>query len=801
MTSIPPPAEELRLLDHELARLDARRAQLLTRRAWLVGVVQQPSAAATPPGWQGWAPRTPAPSAPARETAPSGVQNVLLTLGGILLAIGAIAFTVVSWGALGIGGRSAVLAAITLGALALPAVLLRRGLSATAEAIACVGLLLTVLDAYALHTAALPDTDPLGYAAAASAVLAALWTGYGLILPRLHVPAPAGIATAQLPLLFWWAASEGGPHLLSAAFLATSAASTSAALLITRAPARVTAAAGAAATGVCGLLTAAGLAFAASTPSEAIEAAAHLACAAALASIAAWRIRHSGLATATAAIGALAVLLATVGVLRTTLPGDWTVVAQLLCAAALLTLVRSRLPRPVRLGVAGTSAAVLALAFLWTLPALGTAVLGPVEQLAGVWAGATDRASVPGADGLAVVTALLLLAGVLAVAHRLGDGRPWRTPAGVAAAAFAWAALTVVPLALSLDHAVESAAHLALATLALATSVATARSTRPSRPLAVTTLACFFTSALTASLLALAAEPTTFLALGTLLALTIAATALHPSGARRSVLAVTAVGAAAGIAVAAPSALELPAHQTAFALLTVPAVTALLGAHLRAHTYALPVELAGAAAALVALTLAATDTPALSLALALAGAIASGTALRADRRPAAAYTAGALFLLATWVRLAASGITTPEAYTLPVTVLALAIGFLRRRRDPEASSWAAYGPGLAVTLLPSLAAAWGDPHWLRPLLLGSAALLVTLLGARHRLQAPLALGGTTLALVAVHELAPYVVQVVGALPRWLPPAAAGMLLLALGATYEQRLRNARRLRELVGRMH
>nr|WP_236071261.1 hypothetical protein [Streptomyces polyasparticus] len=831
MTSIPPPADELRLIDHELARLDARRAQLLARRAWLVSVLQQ----SAPPAARAW--NGPAPTPRPRETAPLGVQNVLLVLGGILLAIGAIAFTVVSWGSMGIGGRSAVLATITLGALALPAVLLRRGLSSTAEAIAAVGLLLTVLDAYALHTAALPDTDPISYAAVACAVLAALWTAYGLFLQDLHLPLPAGVATAQLPLLLWWAASDAGPHLLSAALLVTSAAATAAALRLTRLAVRATAGAGAATTGMVGLLTATGLAFTAETPAAAAEAAAHLLCAAAIALYPAWRTPRTELATGAAAVAALAVLVATAGVLRAALPDDWSVVAELLCAAALLTLVRSSLPRPVRLGVAGTSAAAGALVLAWTLPAIGTSVLGAAEQLHAVWSGAAGRKATPGADGFAVMTALLIVAVTLWGAYRLGAGRAWRVHAAAGTTAALWAALAVLPLSLHLSRPAELAAHLSVAALALAVAVHAARRTprtdtgeRPepeasqappdaktatgtgtgpatgtrmgtARAVSVTALACFYASALTASLLALATEGATLTALGVLLALTVAATALHPTGARQSTLAVTAVAAAAGLALALPFALELPAHRAAFALLVIPAATAVLGARLRAKPYALPVELAGAATAPLALGLTATHTPALSLALALTGVIASGTALRADRRPLAAYTAGALFLLATWVRLAASEITTPEAYTLPVTVPALAIGLLRRRRDAEASSWTAYGPGLAVTLLPSLAAAWGDEHWLRPLLLGSAALLVTLLGARHRLQAPLTLGGVTLALVALHELAPYAVQVVGALPRWLPPAAAAILLLTLGATYEQRLRNARRLRELVGRMH
>lgn len=170
MTPLPPPAEELRLLDAELRQLDSRRAVLLHRRAWLVHLLQPRPAPIAPP------------SPPARRpeaTAP-GVQNVLLILGGVLLTVAAVAFTLVSWGRLGIVGRSAVLGAVTLAALGSPMLLLRRGLRSTAESLAGLGLVLTVLDAYALHTVALPDTDGVGYAALASATLAVGWAAYGL---------------------------------------------------------------------------------------------------------------------------------------------------------------------------------------------------------------------------------------------------------------------------------------------------------------------------------------------------------------------------------------------------------------------------------------------------------------------------------------------------------------------------------------------------------------------------------------------------------------------------------------------
>ncbi|HEY9440225.1 MAG TPA: hypothetical protein VIS29_16590, partial [Streptomyces sp.] len=60
MEHVPPPAEELVLLDQELVRLDARRLQLLNRRAWLVGVLNTPATPA-PPVWRAPARPTPAP--------------------------------------------------------------------------------------------------------------------------------------------------------------------------------------------------------------------------------------------------------------------------------------------------------------------------------------------------------------------------------------------------------------------------------------------------------------------------------------------------------------------------------------------------------------------------------------------------------------------------------------------------------------------------------------------------------------------------------------------------------------------
>jgi hypothetical protein len=117
------------------------------------------------------------------------------------------------------------------------------------------------------------------------------------------------------------------------------------------------------------------------------------------------------------------------------------------------------------------------------------------------------------------------------------------------------------------------------------------------------------------------------------------------------------------------------------------------------------------------------------------------------------------------------------------------------------SSWQAYGPSLAITFVPSLLLMVDQSGWQRPLLLGLSALAVTLAGLQYRRQAPALIGGVTALLVAAHELAPEVVQLLGLLPRWVPIAVAGLLVTALGATYERRLGELRRLHGRFSTLH
>jgi hypothetical protein len=178
------------------------------------------------------------------------------------------------------------------------------------------------------------------------------------------------------------------------------------------------------------------------------------------------------------------------------------------------------------------------------------------------------------------------------------------------------------------------------------------------------------------------------------------------------------------------------------------------------------------------------------------GALLGLSALRPGRRRLALGGIGCE-LVAWWVFLWTEDVGLVEAYTVPFAVAALAGGVLELRRRPGLTSWQAYGLALAAMFLPSFAVivSGGDPP-LRRLGLGLAALVVVIAGAVRRRQAPVVVGGTVLALLAVREL----IDLWELLPRWLPLAVAGLILLILGATYEQRRRDVRRLRASLGRM-
>ncbi|NYG05605.1 hypothetical protein BJ986_000092 [Phycicoccus badiiscoriae] len=167
------------------------------------------------------------------------------------------------------------------------------------------------------------------------------------------------------------------------------------------------------------------------------------------------------------------------------------------------------------------------------------------------------------------------------------------------------------------------------------------------------------------------------------------------------------------------------------------------------------------------------------------GLLAVGYAALPQRRAVVTLAVVAL-TSATWLQLGHADVTTLEAWSLPPAALLLAAG-LWSHRELGDRTWLTAGPGLAVGLLPSALFTTVDDGVLRPLVTVSAAVLVLIVGALRRWQAPVVLGAAAAVVVAVTELGPYAVQ----LPRYLTLGTLGVALLAVGARYEQRRADAR----------
>jgi hypothetical protein len=184
------------------------------------------------------------------------------------------------------------------------------------------------------------------------------------------------------------------------------------------------------------------------------------------------------------------------------------------------------------------------------------------------------------------------------------------------------------------------------------------------------------------------------------------------------------------------------------------------------------------------------------IALTVAGASLAAVALVSEDRRPVSVVGGLLLAAATWVRLAAVGVTVVEAYTLPSATVLLVLGVIRMRRRPGTSSITNLAPGLLLALVPSLVVAIPDPTSLRALLLGIAAAAAILAGAAVRWACPLLVGGAVLLVLVIVNLAPYA----NAIPRWVLLALLCAAFLFLGITWEKRLRDARTLLAQVERL-
>ncbi|GID29215.1 SCO7613 C-terminal domain-containing membrane protein [Paractinoplanes brasiliensis] len=728
-----------------VAGLEATLAQVWSRRQAAAARIQQ---------------RQPAP-APAGEASNRLVQTALFLIGGLLLAVAAIVFTAVAWDQFGVGGRAVVLAVVTGAALVVPFVALRRRLTATAETFAAIGLLLMLLDGYAawhVNLFGVADGSAWGYAGAVCAVTAAVAVGYehltGLAGPRF-----AALVAAQpvIPLLV--AAAEPGPAVWGFAFAAVGALNV--AVLAVR---RGGLGFAAVLAGSLAALAAAGSALVAlfdtTSPGRAAGGGAALVTAA-LVVLAGALVASAPVARQVAdglLVVATAIAAGRVTVLLT--PGGGNTLAEVALVLLVIAVLVVTVPRAgvgARIGAAATVLPPAAFAFGWAMVEAFRTLLvahfdenparaGWVLPVALALLGAAAVALVPA--GRRVLVSLIAVALIAVTGLQLPW---WGTPI-----------VELVLVAVSLGVAVRFNRAAVFVALPLGAHAVATGLPEPGVAAgvfaAVAVLGCA-TATLTRD------------------------SARDPLHTGSLLVGLLAVPAAAWSGVAAFTTDHLPQM---FAVLAVSAlVTALRrpAAEVAAHT--------GAA---IALVLAATGAGAgperAAIVFALWGLV---LAIRARQRgyllAAVASEVAAGVLVA-----AGNGVTTLEAYTVPAAAVALLAGVLFGRGR---SSWVAYGPALVAALLPSLASVLaGDGQHLRRLLLGVAAVAVVVAGAVFKLRAPVLVGGGVLVVLALHELA----QFWDLIPRWIPLAVAGLLLVVIATTIERRRRDLRRVRTLMQRM-
>ncbi len=157
-------------------------------------------------------PSVPAPGPATTGPKPRGArgrpaQQVLLAVGALLIVIAASVFLAVAWDVIGVGGQVAVMALVTLVAGGSSVALTRRGLPASAEAVAVLAVALALTDAAAarwLDLAGLGGVDAWGYAA---------WVSAGLALVLVAVSPPVLKRTAVTYRLVAVLAAAAAPLL------------------------------------------------------------------------------------------------------------------------------------------------------------------------------------------------------------------------------------------------------------------------------------------------------------------------------------------------------------------------------------------------------------------------------------------------------------------------------------------------------------------------------------------------------------------------------------------------------------
>jgi len=775
-------AEQQRALAGEAASLRLEQTRLL-------------QVLAPEPAWA--APRSP------REWRPEVVRGVLLWLGAVLVALAALIFAVVAWVRLGDTGRAGLLAGVTLVAGA-GAVATRRRLPATAEALGGLALALWLVDWYAARRAGMgaawsvPAWWALGTGiGAAVAAAAARW---------LRVQRLAAVVLAQVCAVLVVATIADAPWTIGVGLALVAAASSAGGAALAANSAWRLAAVGLGVgttvlefTAIAAVLQSPPIGDAASAAGPAAALATMALAPAAARALLMGRVGRAALDGLVAV--AAGALLASGSIFLAAEWKTWSLLAAVAVLGAAAVGLGRRLPQTLQRGTTLAAGATLAVGVVGLLGPLLEALVAPLAWATDPW---TARLTSDASDaverlwsaegglggGYPAVITLLACAGAAGLAAAPARGSRLIAPrlAGMVVSAAAVGIVAVLPLAAGwpLWTALLLTASASLAGGAGAVLVDRGEGSPAARTLA----GCAAVLVVLATSWALATEAGTLGFLGVLApAAAIAAGASRTPWLRRGYAAVAA-GAVLGESAATVVSAGGGAPEAGLAVAVAAGAVLVAGALWRQGTGEGPVaESLGLAGLVLGVLLTAGEERWLASALTAAVPMLLVAAVRPARR-GYLWCGAAAAVAATWAWLSVADVTLLEAYTLPAAAVALVAGVVARRGRTQLSSWLAFGPGLAVALLPSLDLVIDRGGVARPLLLTGGALLVVLVGARARLQAPLVLGAVTLVGLGVDTVAPVAAQ----LPRWVTIGAAGLLLLWLGATTERRLTQLRELR-------
>src|SRR4051794_29321696 len=743
-----------------------------------------------------------------RGLSAASVPQILLPLGAGCLLVAALVFLAVTWSVLGVGGRTAALVGCTVLAAAATRWMAGRALRAAAESLGLVALGLLALDVLGANSAGwfgdlsqsgllLVLGGILALAGTAAAVAVRASTPVSLVGAEAVAAAGTGLATLGVLTADWL------PFAPTAVLATVVAAATTA--VLHRLRLRVAAAGAAGATALAWLALAGDACIRAADNDTWREL---------------WLDREVWpLLVAAALVAAVALLRGLPVVLRVSA----VALANPLLALALVLPLLDETPTEVTI-VAIAVLAVLGVATWWMPRPWGLAHVGTQTVAVAGLLSVVGRLSGRSLDRLADAAA----AGWAGAAtDRLaGAGSPADLPAGwllpVCVLALVGTAWALAEESAFMDRLVAIMADLRLGAGVLAAAVVLGMASYPVPVWPVVAVLVLLTGAFTAwwfvggsvvplvpaGLFLLAAVGVSLhaetLTLATLLVAVGVAGLGTLRGTRELTVAVAAglLGVSAGGAVwAAGAVADVTGGVTALAGLLLLGALVLGAPFIPSGWWAVPSAVArrglDAGAGMAALGLGAAGAGSTghpptwaALYLTVAGAVVTLLSLLVADRRSAGWLGGALLALASWVRLADLGVHAPEAYTLPTAAALLVAGLVRLHRHPATTTTKALGAGLSLALVPSLLWALEEPTGLRPVLLGLACLVLVLAGARLGWTAPIAAGALVGGVLVVRLAAPYIGD---AVPRWALIAAAGALLVGVGATWERRVQEARQV--------